>query len=253
MTDAKPNHAPLSKNPRVIASGLLTVLWFTMPLGVSILLLANLGTVTTWLEEQGGTGIAIAVAVFAGASGLGLLPTYAQAIVVGWVFGFAIGLPVSVAGYLGGAVIGFGISRLVAGESLRALVDQRPKWRVVRQALVEASTWRTIGIVALVRFPPKSPFAFSNLVLAASGVRWSTMIIGSIAGMLPRTALAVAIAAQARSTGAQGLKDLIEDKGLVTVVVGVALLIGVFWVMQQIGVRALKAAGLAAEPESTSA
>lgn len=232
---------------RVIASGVLTVAWFTLPLGVSVLLLANLGFVTEWLETRGGAGIAIAALAFALTSGLGLLPTYAQAIVVGWVFGVGVGLPVSVVGYVGGAVLGFGVSRLVAGESVKTLIDQQPRWRVVRQALVEASTLRTIGIVALLRFPPTSPFAFTNLVLAASGVRWWPMIIGSIAGMLPRTAVAVAVAAQGRATGAADLAELVQKQGVVAVVIGVALLVVVLVVMQQIGKRALAAAGLSAK------
>ena len=41
---------------------------------------------------------------FAVAAGIGLLPTYAQAVLMGWVFGFGTGTGVSVAGYVGGAV-----------------------------------------------------------------------------------------------------------------------------------------------------
>lgn len=241
---------PVNPRPRVdahvIASGALALAWFTLPLAFSVLLLANLGAVTEWFESHGGAGILLATAVFAVASGLGLLPTYAQSIVVGWVFGVAVGLPVSVCGYLGGAIIGFGVSKLAAGQSLQALVDARPKWAVVRRALVESGTWRTIGIVALVRFPPNSPFAFTNLVLAASGVRWVPMMVGSLAGMLPRTAVAVAVAAQARASGARNLTELVEKQGVVAVVIGVALLIVVFVLMQRIGVRALRMAGLQA-------
>ena len=63
---------------------------------------------------------------------------------------------------------------------MRALIDGHPKWGVVRRALVDARPARTVFLVALLRFPPNSPFAFTNLVLAATGVRFWTMAIGSI-------------------------------------------------------------------------
>jgi uncharacterized membrane protein YdjX (TVP38/TMEM64 family) len=240
--DARPPRPRLDLH--VVASALLALAWFTLPLGFSVLLLANLGPVTEWFESHGGTGVVLAAVVFAVASGLGLLPTYAQSIVVGWVFGMAVGLPVAVLGYVGGAILGLGVSKVAAGRSVQALVDARPKWAVVRRALVESGTWRTIGIVALVRFPPNSPFAFTNLVLAASGVGWVPMMVGSLAGMLPRTAVAVAVAAQGRATGARSLAELVEKQGLLAVSIGVALLIVVLFVMQRIGVRALRMAGL---------
>lgn len=237
------------------ASGVLAMAWFILPLGISVLLFAKLGTVTEWLESHGAQGMLIAAVVFALSAGLGLLPTYAQSIVVGWVFGTAVGLPIAVTGYLGGAVLGFGISRLVAGSSVREWVDRNPRWGVVRRALVEASVVRTTMLVALLRFPPNSPFSFTNLVLAASGVRWLPMLVGSLAGMLPRTAVAVMIAAQGRATGAKDLVELAKDQGTLAVVVGVVLLVGVLAVMQVIGTRALRAAGLGAPtkaPESSS-
>lgn len=228
----------------VILSGALAVAWFTLPLAISIYLLANLESVTGALADEGARGAWLAVAIFAATAGLGLLPTYAQSIVVGWVFGFGTGLAVAVGGYTGGALIGFGVSRLASGTSVQQLIDRRPRWEVVRKALVSAGFWRTVGIVALVRFPPNSPFAFTNLVLAASGVRWLPMLVGTVVGMLPRTAVAVFIAAQASNTGAKSLGALVKDQGVWAVVAGCALLVIAFMVMQHIGKRALQAAGL---------
>lgn len=231
--------------PRLVGTAALALAWFTLPLGFSILLFAWLGEVSDWLRAHGAAGIAIAAGGFAVAAGTGCLPTYAQAVLMGWVFGMAVGLPVSVLGYLGGAVIGWGLSRAVAGDAVRALIDGHPKWGVVRRALVDARPARTVFLVALLRFPPNSPFAFTNLVLAATGVRFWTMAIGSIMGMLPRTAVAAWVGAQAAATGARDLKELMQKQGPWALVVGVALLIGVLWVMQRIGQRALRAAGLA--------
>ncbi len=228
-----------------MVSGALALLWFTMPALISIYLLANIGGVTEFLNSKAEAGILLAAAIFAVTSGLGLLPTYAQSIVVGWVFPFWLALGVAVVGYMGGAILGFGVSRWAAGSSVSALVDRKPQWMVVRKALVEASAWRTVGIVALVRFPPNSPFAFTNLVLAASGVKWAPMLLGSLLGMLPRTAIAVFIASQAAATHSKSLGELVERQGLWGVIAGLVVLVVAFVVLQQIGKRALAAAGLA--------
>jgi uncharacterized membrane protein YdjX (TVP38/TMEM64 family) len=234
----------VKRDPRVVMTAVLAAAWFTLPLGVSILLFAHLGEVSDWLRGHGSMGAFVGAGAFAVAAGIGLLPTYAQAVLMGWVFGFVTGTGVSVAGYVGGALIGWSFSRLVAGDSVRALIDRQPRWGVVRAALVEASAPRTAFLVALLRFPPNSPFAFTNLVLAATGVRFLPMIAGSIAGMLPRTAVACWVGAQAASTGAKDLAELMKKQGPMAIVIGVVLLVAALAVMQHIGKRALRAAGI---------
>lgn len=241
-TSASPGSA--WRDPRIVASAVLAAAWFTLPLGFSVLLFASLGELTDWLRGHDAAGPWIATAGFAVLAGLGFLPTYAQAVLVGWVFGTGVGIPVAIGGYVGGAVVGYLVSSLAAGRAVAARIDAHPRWRVVRQAFVEASTWRTIGLVALLRFPPNSPFAFTNLVLAASGVRFLPMMAGSVAGMLPRTVVAVWVGAQGSATGAKDLKELMERQGPVALVVGVVLLVVVLAVMQHVGKRALRAAGL---------
>jgi len=235
---------PPTRDIRIIATAALALAWFTLPLAFSILLFAKLAEITYWLHEHHGSGPWIAAGGFAVCAGFGFLPTYAQAVLMGWVFGTAVGVPISVGGYVGGAVLGYGLSRLLTGDAIVRRIDEHPRWRVVRSSLVEANTWRTMGLVALLRFPPNSPFAFTNLVLAASGVRFVPMIIGSIAGMLPRTFIAVWVGAQGSATGAKDLKELMEKQGLLAIVIGFVILIGVLAIMQHVGKRALAAAGL---------
>jgi len=238
------NSVPPTRDIRVIATTLLAIAWFTLPLAFSILLFAKLAEITDWLHGNQGAGPWIAAGGFAVCAGFGFLPTYAQAVLMGWVFGTAMGVPISVAGYVGGAVMGYGLSRIVTGNAITRRIDDHPRWRVVRSALVEANPWRTMGLVALLRFPPNSPFAFTNLVLAASGVKFVPMLIGSIAGMLPRTFIAVWVGAQGAATGAKDLKELMEKQGLLAIVIGFVILIGVLVTMQHVGKRALAAAGL---------
>lgn len=247
----RPDEAPRAgiverarRNPRVLASVALSAAWFTLPALFSIGLFAYLGPVSDWLRSHGNAGLVVAALGFALTAGLGLMPTYAQAVLMGWVFGAAAGLGVSVVGYVGGAVLGWGVCRVVARDEVRALIDAEPRWRVVRSALVDAGRARTVGLVALLRFPPTSPFAFTNMLLAATGVRFGPMIAGSLLGMLPRTAVAAWFGAQGAASGAQDLKDLMQKQGLPAVIVGVVLIVAVLAVMQHIGKRALRAAGL---------
>lgn len=247
----RPDEAPRAgiverarRNPRVLASVALSAAWFTLPALFSVGLFAYLGPVSDWLRSHGSAGLVVAAAGFAVTAGLGLMPTYAQAVLMGWVFGTAAGLGVSVVGYVGGAVLGWAVCRAVARDEVRALIDAEPRWRVVRSALVDASQARTVWLVALLRFPPTSPFAFTNMLLAATGVRFGPMIAGSLLGMLPRTAVAAWFGAQGAATGAQDLKDLMQKQGLPAVIVGVVLIVAVLAVLQHIGKRALRAAGL---------
>src|SRR5688572_17947961 len=59
-------------------TGILGILWGTMPAVCGILLLANIETLSGWLKEHPGMGFAGYVCVFMVSAGLGLLPTYAQ-------------------------------------------------------------------------------------------------------------------------------------------------------------------------------
>ncbi len=242
-----PTAASGKTSPRVLFSSVLGLLWMSMPALLSIGLFAYISSVTTWFRAQGEAGPWIGAGVFAVAAGLGLLPTYAQAILAGWIFGFATGLNVAVAGCMLGAVLGFGVSRAVAGEDVQQVIDAKPRWRVARQALVEASTWRTVWLVTLLRLPPSSPFGFTNLVLAATGVQWIPMIMGSLLGMLPRTALAVWVAASAAAAAAEsGVSDPVSlaKERWWAMLLGVLFLIGVLVIMQRLANQALRKAGL---------
>src|SRR5262245_4591291 len=92
-------------------TGILGILWGTMPAVCGILLLANIETLSGWLKEHPQLGFAGYVCVFMVSAGLGLLPTYAQSILGGWVFGMAWGLPGALMGFAGGSVIGYFIAK----------------------------------------------------------------------------------------------------------------------------------------------
>src|SRR5262245_16966385 len=131
---------------------------FLPPLG-SLLLFANINTIGEWLRGHEAAGVALYIAGFALLAGLALLPTYASAILGGWAFGFPIGFPAAMAGFVGGAVIGYGVARPTASERVLALIAEKPKWKAVRDTLLGGRALKTLGIVTLLRLPPNSPFA----------------------------------------------------------------------------------------------
>ncbi len=196
---------------RLGPTGLLGLLWATAPAVAGFVLLAYVGALSDFFADTGSTGPLIYTAGFVIAGGLGVLPTYAQAIVGGWVFGFALGFPAALIGFTGAAVIGYGIARTVSQDRVEQLVRENDKARTIRDALVGGGFLRTTGVVALLRCPPNSPFALTNLVMAATGVRLAPFLIGTVLGMVPRTGVAAYFAAIGAASGSRDIQEFIKD------------------------------------------
>ena len=222
-------------------AGILAAVWLIAPAALGFTLLANLGAASDWLQSLGGTGGPIVfAAIFAISCGLGLLPTYAQAVLGGWVFGVAVGLPAALVGFVGGSLIGWCIARLVSQRRVQQAIERHAQARVIRGALVGHGFWRTLGIVSLLRIPPNSPFALTNLALAACGVRLPAYTLGTAIGMTPRTAVVVIVAAAAAASGAKDLQTFISDgPGFWVFAGGIVALIVVLTIIASIAKRAL--------------
>ncbi len=226
-------------------AGLLGIVWATLPAILGITLLFLIGPAASGLDALGRWGIVVYTVVFMVTSGFGILPTFAQAVLGGWVFGLPLGLLGALAGFTGGSLIGYGLSRVVSRDRVDALIGEHPRAAVVRDALIGRGFWSTTGIVTLLRVPPNSPFALTNLVMASCKVALLPYIIGVVVGMTPRTALFVGSAAAAASTGAVDIQTFItEGKGGLVMVLGVVLLLAALAVIGWISDRALKRVGL---------
>lgn len=175
--------------------GPLAVLSASLPaLGGFALLLLLLGPVSAFLRGHGLAGLALYIAGFALLAGLALMPTYAQAVLGGWAFGLPAGLPAALLGCLGGALIGYALGAWASGQRIVQTIDARPGWRAVRDALAGGGFFKTLALVGLVRLPPNSPFAITNLVLSSVRVAPGAYALGTVLGMAPRTAVAVYLA-----------------------------------------------------------
>lgn len=236
----------MARHPALVrtagSTGPLAVAAATLPAIGGFLLLGTLNPLGMWLREHEMAGVVLYVLGFALLSGLALLPTYAQAILGGWAFGVKVGLPAALLGFVGGSLIMYTIVRIASGERIVDAIDASPKWRTVRMALVGGSHgegfWRTTGTVALVRLPPNSPFALTNLVLASVRTPVGPFALGTLVGMAPRTALAVAVASVIEGEFNSEAIEATRPGWFAPVAIGVTLV--VFFVLYRIGKRAIE-------------
>lgn len=182
------------------------------PLG-SIALFATAKPTGEWLRSHGHAGVLLFTAAFALLSGTALLPTYVQCALGGFAFGVTVGVPAALAGFVGGATIGYLISRRISGDRVERILEGKPKWLAVRDALMGTrglpparAFFKQLGMVTLLRLPPNSPFAFTNWLMASVKVPLAPFAIGTMFGLLPRSALAVFIGA--------GIKDALTSESL---------------------------------------
>ena len=187
---------------RLGPAGPLALVSATLPALGGFLLLGLLTTIEPHLKAWDGLGVLIYIVMFALLAGFAVLPTYAQAVLGGWVYRFPLGFPAALAGILGGSLVGYAVGRRAAGDRLVQLIAERPKWQAVQEALLGSGFWRTLLIVTLLRL--NSPFALTNFVLAATRVNLVAYAIGTVVGLSPRTAVSV--------VAAVGLKELTFEK-----------------------------------------
>jgi uncharacterized membrane protein YdjX (TVP38/TMEM64 family) len=234
---------PATRAPSSVAralgpTGLLGLAWTAAPAACGVLLLANLGPVSEWLLYHRPVGLAVYTAVFVLGAGLGFLPTYAQSILGGWVFGVAAGLPAALLGFTGGA--GSARRRPPRLRPREALIERNEKAHAIRDALVGRSATRTFLVVVLLRLPPNSPFALTNLVMATTGVPLPAFLAGTLLGMVPRTAVAVSLAAAAAATEAEDIQTFVRHQRPLLLVAGVVGGVAVLGVLGAIARRALR-------------
>ena len=200
MPDHPPAHKPgelaaalRSLGPAAVLGGL----WLVLPALGGLVLLAKSNAVGGWLTGLGPlAGPIVYASIFVFTSGVGVLPTYAQAFIGGWAFGTTRGSLAALAGFVGASVIGRLIAQRVGRGRVESTLQANPKAAAVRDEMLRAGEWRTLGLVTLIRFPPNSPFAAGNLALGTTGVPWWSYLLGTAVGLFPRTLLVVSLGDQ---------------------------------------------------------
>lgn len=192
-----------------------------------------------WMDSHGTAGKWGFVGAFALTTGLALMPTYALSFGAGVFFGWTLGGPLAVAGAALGAVVGYFAWGLIARERVLKTIDANPRARVVKEALINRSAARTMSLVTLLRVPPNSPFALTNMVMSSVKVNPLIYIVGTVIGMTPRTVLAAFIGASVGDIAQVG--DAGGKWKLIGTVAGIAIFVFILWLAGRWAKQALRA------------
>ncbi len=198
---------------------------FLPPLG-GFALLASMPWLGPWLESHQVPGLLLYITGFIVFAGLALLPTYSQAILAGFAFGIPLGTPAALLGFTGAATVGYFIARRAAGDRLAEAADAEPRLAALRHALLQGSFLRVLGVITLLRLPPNSPFALTNVAFAGLSVPFPAFLLGTLLGMTPRTFVAVVIGAGLEQLTRESIKANlpIVAAGFVVTLVVVAII-----------------------------
>ncbi len=218
---------------RLGPAGPLAIVASTLPMVGLATLVLTINVIGPWLRDLETAGVLIYVLGVAVCAGLAIFPTHIQAVLGGWAFGFWLGFPASLAGILGASLIAYVIALRATGNRVISIIEEKPKWRAVYDTLLRGGFWKTLLIVTLVRIPPTSPFAVTNLVMAATRVNPLAYAIGTVVGIAPRTGAAVFLAV--------GLQEVTSksEHGRWVWIVGIALTIAIVMVIGQMANKAI--------------
>lgn len=173
------------------AAGPLFVVATVGPAAGAAALAATSGAWLPLLGPDAGSAAAFAALGVLAAAACAL-PTHATSLVAGFVFGHVAGAGLALLVIALAAVLGYALLGRLAGGALRASVLAAPKARAVHEGLLGRGTARAGWLIALLRLSPLLPFAATNLLLAALGVRVGTFFLATVVGTAPR-AVAMAL------------------------------------------------------------
>jgi uncharacterized membrane protein YdjX (TVP38/TMEM64 family) len=151
-------------------------------------LLGVVSRVSPWLRDHGWIGVIVFIIAFALLNGFALMTTYANSLMAGWTFKFALGFPTALASLAGAGMLGYALAGRIVGHRVQDVIAQHPKWEIIRQSLIGGSTLRSTLIVLLLRISPALPFETTNALLAMCGVKPVPFIVGTTIGIAPRVA-----------------------------------------------------------------
>lgn len=162
-----------------------------IPIVNSTLLLPLAPFAGNWLRENWEIGTIVYVAFAWFACGFSLLPTNVIGILCGWAFGFPLGIVLHMAAIVGAALISSHILAPLTGNNFQEFLTHHEKAKVLHKSLLQSNFRRTTLIITLLRLSPAMPFALTNLLMTAARVPLASFLLGTLVGMLPRSAAVV--------------------------------------------------------------
>lgn len=162
-----------------------------LPIAGSTLLLTFVYQIGPWLQEHQWFGVFMFVSFMTVFCGLALLATNILGIVSGFAFDFQMGILAQLTGIIGASTLMFLISKRYASKKFLSIIDRKPKFKAIHNALLNENFFKTILIITLIRLSPAVPFSLTNFLVSASGISFKTFILGTFLGMVPRASALV--------------------------------------------------------------
>jgi uncharacterized membrane protein YdjX (TVP38/TMEM64 family) len=172
--------------------GGLASLTVILPAIGGVILLGSIYQVSPWLQSNA-AGVPVFIASVIVFAGVALLPTNFIGVVGGWAFDFPVGWAATWVGVCGASVVMYFIARRLSKSEIDKFLEQKPRVKMLRHALLTDNFGRALLVITLIRLAPGVPFAATNLFLATADVPLRTFLLGTAAGMLPRTAMVVSL------------------------------------------------------------
>lgn len=170
--------------------GLLLSGLILLPIVGLAVLATTTGTWLPWFAAHDLAAAALFAALATTLCALSLVPSYAVAVAAGYLFGAADGALVALLAITGAAWLGRTLMTPIAGDRLIRFVIARERVHRAYVALLGSSRGTSTAVVSLVRLAPVTPFAGTNLLMAAARVEVGPFLLGTLIGLGPRTALA---------------------------------------------------------------
>lgn len=178
-----------------------------------------------WLRENWEAGIPIFISGVVFFCGLALLPTNVIGILSGWAFSFELGVLVLMAGIVGSSFVSFLINRRISGKKVPELTESHPKAQAIYESLVKDGFWKSTLIIFLLRMSIVMPFALTNFLMASARVPLRSYLLGTAAGMLPRSSAMVFVGAGLSELNIENTRDVsFLAIGIVATLISIAVI-----------------------------
>ena len=180
MTTSKSPGRPAKEWPRwspwAAVGFLLLVLclgWFLLPLR------EWMEALRSWLLALGLWGVSIFVAILIVITFLPA-PDWPLPVAAGYVYGFW-AFPLTYFSIAFASVLAFFAARYLLRDKIRSLVNRRPKYRQLDEAVAEDG-WQ---IVVLMRLSPIVPFNLQNYALGLTAIPFVQYLVATLIGIIP--------------------------------------------------------------------
>lgn len=141
------------------------------------------------LDGLGAAAVPAFIALYVGVSLLPFGPSAVLTIVGGALLGFAVALPAVLVAAVIASTIAFLVARTLGREAVQGIGNARVR------ALDARARDRGFATVVLARLVPAIPFTTLNYAFGLTGVRLTSYVAGTALGIIPGTAVYVAVGA----------------------------------------------------------